>query len=675
MLYVDSTAQILGGGETDAEVFPSTWENFRQCDALSHALQEYLYILIYYDIPLHYNKLYEAVYAKLVEGIPNFNEKRSTLPKLKRNNDFCDEFMNVSDGLLLEACFQFAIFFLCREFAIISGCAFNNKNPLNLNTEDINEIFNKKDSPMPDIPNRLFNRYVDTIKKTLNRSDNYQYSKLKKLAEAFYPIETNENFKKEMEKIFGTNNKLKVVSAIKNEHYMILNEIAVSFYKCITNSKSVNINLNTQIFASGNGGASKGFLGVKNLGLFLFPYPNEIINDDSITITKENVLHFYAFGFDSDYFSKIEVGIGSEDFIIQGNKNIYNDIRPNRENGITIPPNYQKIIEDGASTVEEESDVLRDDYKTSYSKMCFDRNMNDLSFGDNFRGGALDITLTSGKMARTNNDPDEFFLMVNVAKQKELLVENPTTISLSDIFDDDKFEVKKNTSMFYGKLNFFKELWTFIKESSPTIQTPLAGKYIGTYDGKDVVADKDYIPSSRSRKKERSYLLKGDKNIRYSEATIYLDKDHGEIKIDIWSTTSPRRSNLKDQFKSPHINENKESVFNTEDIDKYVYKKENSNVVYYNQPLAMLRSMAVLEAIAKQIIKNTTNNVEVVQEAMNKMMNNAIAEDESWEIRGKIGENYQVPNGINYETYRRFKWYKNCDEYELYDHSINFNEN
>ena len=229
--------------------------------------------------------------------------------------------------------------------------------------------------------------------------------------------------------------------------------------------------------------------------------------------------------------------------------------------------------------------------------------------------------------------------------------------------------------MFYGKLNFFKELWTFIKESSPTIQTPLAGKYIGTYDGKDVVADKDYIPSSRSRKKERSYLLKGDKNIRYSEATIYLDKDHGEIKIDIWSTTSPRRSNLKDEFKSPHINENKESVFNTEDIDKYVYKKENSNVVYYNQPLAMLRSMAVLEAIAKQIIKNTTNNVEVVQEAMNKMMNNAIAEDESWEIRGKIGENYQVPNGINYETYRRFKWYKNCDEYELYDHSINFNEN
>ena len=45
---------------------------------------------------------------------------------------------------------------------------------------------------------------------------------------------------------------------------------------------------------------------------------------------------------------------------------------------------------------------------------------------------------------------------------------------------------------------------------------------------------------------------------------------------------------------------------------------------------------------------------------------------EKGEMCGKVGKNYQVKNKITYKDYKKMKWYRDCDEYELYDHSINF---
>lgn len=84
----------------------------------------------------------------------------------------------------------------------------------------------------------------------------------------------------------------------------------------------------------------------------------------------------------------------------------------------------------------------------------------------------------------------------------------------------------------------------------------------------------------------------------------------------------------------------------------------------------MLRSMGVLEAIAKKLY--SMEETSFMKEKMKNMLNSAFAVDKSAESREDSDTSYQLENTISYATYKSFKWYKDDADYNQYDHSINF---
>ena len=687
-MMTDITARIQEGEKDITEGFPSSWYEFRGEDSMSQALKEYIYILNNYDVPRHYDNLYMEVYEKLVESVDsesidstNFKEKLN----LREINDFSGAFEGISDGILLEACFQFAIFFLCRELIKISGYP---ENPLNLDADTLEDVFLHSNAQQnPQTSNEYFERYVNAI------GVRFESEKKKDFAECFYPIGSNNEFKQKIVNACSIKNnenkQTEVMVAIKSETLDILNGIAISLYKCITNTTGENLNLNTQVYASGDGSETIGFMGIKNLGCFLFPYKNEVVINNKNKITKDNIVHFYAWGYNNFKFSNIEVYIRNNPiWIFKGNKNVYNGLRPERKNNITTRSGYKKNIDTYYSTKENEDDVIRDDYRTKniYSHMSFDRNTNDLSFDKGFKNGCMNITLVSAyDEINGKKEYDEFFLMANIA-QKKVLSNEMQPLTLKNLFDDDKFEVKTNTSMFDMKLNALEKIRDIIKNGSFQVNPPIIeGRYIGKYDYKKVEVNKDYIPSPNSNKTERSSLHKSDKNIRYSEAIIQLDEVQNKINITIWSTTSPVWSRLDERLCVTNIDENKNS-FNNNVLnrlnDNYtnthkILVKNGKLIPIYNQPLAMLRSMGVLEAIAKKLY--SMEETSFMKEKMKNMLNSAFAVDKSAESREDSDTSYQLENTISYATYKSFKWYfkdddkpENEKDYNQYDHSINF---
>lgn len=263
--------------------------------------------------------------------------------------------------------------------------------------------------------------------------------------------------------------------------------------------------------------------------------------------------------------------------------------------------------------------------------------------------------------------------------KKKVLSNEMQPLTLKNLFDDDKFEVKTNTSMFDMKLNALEKIRDIIKNGSFQVNPPIIeGRYIGKYDYKKVEVNKDYIPSPNSKEKERSGLHKIDKNIRYSEAIIQLDEVQNKINITIWSTTSPVWSRLDERLCVTNIDENKNS-FNNNVLkrlnDNYtnthkILVKNGKLIPIYNQPLAMLRSMGVLEAIAKKLY--SMEETSFMKEKMKNMLNSAFAVDKSAESREDSDTSYQLENTISYATYKSFKWYKDDADYNQYDHSINF---
>lgn len=472
----------------------------------------------------------------------------------------------------------------------------------------------------------------------------------------------------------------------------LLDEITQRMFCSITAGKLANIR--SFIFAVGDGSGSKGFMDVSNLGLLLFNYKieNGIVKHNStflydLIIKNNDIIHLFPFGYNSKNLSKINIKL-DETYIFEfeGNKHCYNGLRPVRKPIYTYPTEYGLKLENMDEYNDEiNGDWLKNDkYYTDflYNKdivAVFNRLTNNIEFKKNTNNKSLKMQLISGKDEPSNNSFDEFFLIMNIASALPRI-----ELSIENLFDDNKFELTKDVadSLFANPEDNMKllQIIEFLSTTqNPTIHTSIKGYYVGKRSNRIILPDETIKPvTTNGVSKEDADDKEGYEKLRYSEATIKLNKKDKILTIEVWSTTSPRRSRLDNNLTSEYKNENGDDIDNNalKTLNKYTnayrIRVNGKSIPIYNQPLAMLRSMGVLEAIAKQIIKNTTNNVEVVQEAMNKMMAEAVAEDKSWEIRGKVGKNYQVKNKITYKDYKKMKWYRDCDEYELYDHSINF---
>ena len=697
---------IMDDGDIQIKVNTNYWTlldgDYRQ------ALGEYLYIICQYlkddtennPISKHFYHLYEDVYIHCV----SLSQTETNLLNIKKENDFSERIIDtIPDGEISEACFQFAIFYLCRELARLSGYVYKDiEKPLNLQAETKENIFCKEkkiesynNTYINDNDNEIAKKYLEIIDGELFEILAPIYS----VSEVFDKIVKYKGWKKEslseeqIQQVYEIIDKLNICSQ------NLLNDIAKTFFEGITGKKDAY--RESIICGVGDGGRSTGFLGIQNLGIFLYSYGHcknikKFLEQKSITriynnasensVTIDDTLHFYIYGYEKGHMNFATQTITffhlrnkQTIFKFEGNSKTFNGIRPKRNRDTTYPYSYQSN--------EETEHTIEQDYQTEFYRASNRRKIGEFNRKTNDLILHLDRKINRLNFNVTTENQDEIFVMMNISQTVEK--KDSIFLKLEDIFSNNKFEVKESIAndFFSDSTNLekFNDIIVFLETANnPCIETKIKGYYVGIYTiyGQGVNADiKPIVKNNQCD--ERTYDKEGDEKLRYSYVFIQLDKKANKITIEIWSTTSPLRSRLDNDLIPAYLNENGDNIDSSvlETLnDKYtnshkILVEDGKLIPIYNQPLAMLRSMGVLEAIAKQIIKNTTNNVEVVQEAMNKMMNNAIAEDESWEIRGKIGENYQVPNGINYETYRRFKWYKNCDEYELYDHSINFNEN
>lgn len=701
----DISAQLAPGDPELTDNEKKSWIDFYNSTYAS-ALREFIYVIRHHMMNsnktygIHLEILYDEIYCHLHSNVSSTD----VLPSLKRTISE-DRLYYWNEGLLMESCFQFAIFYLCREYANISRYF----QSMFFSDASVKEkLFPKSDF-------RVYQNIEtnNTFRKLLSyRTINKTYKQMKKISlkNGIPKNELMDSYKDNLAKMFSPLCKLKVffdelseiiIDDREQKNFFdefnlcnneILNEIAGFMFRCITADKLTYRHSYT--FAVGNGLDSIGFMDINNLGLMIFNY-EYAINEDNDEYTIQNntlknvdkkiknndIIHLYSFGFDYDEISNISLFIGNNTFKFEGSKLFYNGIRPVRDN-TTFPSYYEYSVSSEIET--KEMVVTRYGKITDFggNKASFNRISNNLEILDISDEESIKVALAA---SNRDSDYEEFFLMMNIVQTTSKSI----TLELFDYFEDNRFEIKKSkaNSIFSNIENSekFHQIIDFLSTTqSPTIYTSIKGRYVGIIKNGETIARQDIEPIAVNGKcEEQTTPQNGDKYLRYSNVSISLNIANKTLAIEIWSTTSPFRSRLDNDLIPAYLNENGDNIDSSvlEALnDKYtnshkILVEGGKLIPIYNQPLAMLRSMGVLEAIAKQIIKNTTNNVEVVQEAMNKMMNNAIAEDESWEIRGKIGENYQVPNGINYETYRRFKWYKNCDEYELYDHSINFNEN
>lgn len=690
MIFVDSKAYIEEGilGYPDGE--PDSWREFCNTSDYAHALREFIYIIQHYVkstdnmYDAHLEMLYTDVYRFLHEQITSSTE----LPTLKMTDDFSEYFYYYGkEEILVEACFQFAIFYLCREYAKISNY-FQSQKQLPSKVKE--RLFYSKQIPTIITINKLFTELlsIPQIK------DLYEQSSNTTLAKVLSPVSTINDLKE----IFLQNEIDDILNKFNANNKKILDEITQCLFRCITAGKITYKRSLT--FAVGDGSKSLGFMGIENLGLLLFNYTTSNGNVSHavskrypVNIKNNDIVHLYSFGYNSRKISSINIKLKKAEntliygFDFEGNRYCYNGLRPIRDISNTYPTEYGlELNRMGENDNETNGDWLERD--KSYTNFIyntdvianFNRLTNNLEIKKDSNNENIEVQLVSGESEEPDDQYDEFFLIMNIVPALPRIV-----VPIEDLFENNKFELTKEVAdSFFSNSEDNKKLLQIIEflstTQNPTIYTSIKGYYVGKRkNNKIILPDETIKPvTTNGVSKEDADDKEGYEKLRHSEATIKLNKKDKILTIEVWSTTSPRRSRLDNNLTSEYKNENGDNIDSNalrtlnEYTNAYKMRVNGKSIPIYNQPLAMLRSMGVLEAIAKQIIKNTTNNVEVVQEAMNKMMAEAVAEDKSWEIRGKVGKNYQVKNKITYKDYKKMKWYRDCDEYELYDHSINF---
>lgn len=698
MRLIDISAHIDNGDLGFATELPKTWNEFIVSD-YGTALEEFLYI-----IPRHLNNndmyashlygIYQDIYRYLLDE----EQIENGIRKLKTENNFCNVFFHLGkEEKLVEACFQFAIFYLCREYAKISEF-FGGTEELTPNIIKLLFAKNQVD-PININDSSIFNRIL-SIKAIKKIHENE--SSVEKLAKIFSPVGTMNGLIDELSQI----NIDETIIEFNKCNSDVLNDIARCMYCCCVNEEKKALYKECYIKATGNGRDSIGLYGINNLGLKLFNYNTvqgkvQERNNMSLKLNDTNdVIHLFSFGYNHKTVSKIDICAGGYCFNFIGNRFCYNGLRPQRSSGKTIPDKYEEYLDKMMEQKKEQTYLEQDGICTDFLKTnrdgekvriaSYNRLTNNLNIKNNHDYQSVSIKLVSDVQSYQKQDgsieydKEEFFLIVTVVTKKS--AKDDITLNLYDYFEDDKFEITKlKANELFADIDTkykLEQIINFLRENSDCEICPpiLKGLYVGKYEFDiGTVVDKTIKPISiNGVSKERENKYPSDKDLRYSEVIILLEKEKKKLSITICSTTSPVWSRLDERLCVTNIDENKNS-FNNNVLkrlnDNYtnthkILVKNGKLIPIYNQPLAMLRSMGVLEAIAKKLY--SMEETSFMKEKMKNMLNSAFAVDKSAESREDSDTSYQLENTISYATYKSFKWYKDDADYNQYDHSINF---
>ena len=697
MRLIDISAHIDNGNLGFTTELPKTWYEFIASD-YGTALEEFLYI-----IPRHLNNndmyashlygIYQDIYRYLLDE----EQIENGIRKLKTENNFSNVFFHLGkEEKLVEACFQFAIFYLCREYAKISEF-FGGTEKLTPNIIKLLFAKNQVD-PININDSSIFNRIL-SIKAIKKIHENE--SSVEKLAKIFSPVGTMNGLIDELSQI----NIDETIIEFNKCNSDVLNDIARCMYCCCVNEEKKALYKECYIKATGNGRDSIGLYGINNLGLKLFNYNTvqgkvQGRNNMSLKLNDTNdVIHLFPFGYNHNTVSYINISNGGYYLNFIGNRYCYNGLRPQRSSGKTFPNKYKEYLENMSEQKKEQDYLEQDGIYTTFLKTnrygekieiaSFNRITNNLYIKNIYGNPNVDIQLISDELEYTEDntvriDREEFFIMVSVVSKDS--IKDNITLNLYDYFEDDKFEITKlKANELFADIDTkykLEQIINFLRENSDCEICPpiLKGFYVGKYEFDiGTVVDKTIKPISiNGVSKERENKYPSDKDLRYSEVIILLEKEKKKLSITICSTTSPVWSRLDERLCVTNIDENKNS-FNNNVLkrlnDNYtnthkILVKNGKLIPIYNQPLAMLRSMGVLEAIAKKLY--SMEETSFMKEKMKNMLNSAFAVDKSAESREDSDTSYQLENTISYAEYKSFKWYKDLADYNQYDHSINF---
>lgn len=160
MILNDLTIDIMDGILENPEDKQNLWKIFRANSEYATALQEFIYVIQHFSLnsenmyEVHLKMLYTNVYCYLHERITSAAE----LPTLKMTDDFSEYFYYYGkEEILVEACFQFAIFYLCREYAKISNYFLSNNQ---IPTEVKERLFYNKIPKIIIEHNKLFKKLL-----------------------------------------------------------------------------------------------------------------------------------------------------------------------------------------------------------------------------------------------------------------------------------------------------------------------------------------------------------------------------------------------------------------------------------------------------------------------------------------------------------------------------------
>jgi len=483
------------------------------------------------------------------------------------------------------------------------------------------------------------------------------------------------------------------------------------FYSAITGEKQQPKNI---MLATGNGSVTKGLIKIENLSIILFSYAfdtsytAEVVSKNTnseLSKTPNGILHFNVFAYNNLEKSTVIVKrtSGNPEWTIEfeGNINVNHCLRPVRKSRdsqsgyYTIPDAYSNLDLSTHETLIE-SDKKTDIFwlpsidEKAIKIGTFDREINDLIFANDTTNFPLEITLESG-------NADELQLMVNSVQDFRKTDEKTESIiiSLSDLFTDDKFEVEK--TKIDGLMSSVKDLpkleklinlicnegYTF---NAPSLKGAFVGKESDYIDpnGQDVVFDPDYLPSNDPSipKHETTMPDSSYSKFRYSFGKITANEDK-TIDIEIISFVSPLISRMDKRFtegifQAPY-NPPDTNTFNNNytlyPVTGYQVMSSNGQIPSYNQALATLRSMGLLEAIAIKMY-NTSSQEEkpVILHKLTTMLCEASSEDKTAEVRGVDIATYQLSNIITYNNYNHYKWYSDTDDMKQYYETRNYEE-
>ena len=411
MRLIDISAHIDNGNLGFTTELPKTWNEFIVSD-YGTALEEFLYIIPRH---LHNNDMYAShlygIYQDIYRYLLDEEQIENGIRKLKTENNFSNVFFHLGkEEKLVEACFQFAIFYLCREYAKISEF-FGGTEELTPNIIKLLFAKNQVD-PININDSSIFNRIL-SIKAIKKIHENE--SSVEKLAKIFSPVGTMNGLIDELSQI----NIDETIIEFNKCNSDVLNDIARCMYCCCVNEEKKALYKECYIKATGNGRDSIGLYGINNLGLKLFNYNTvqgkvQGRNNMSLKLNDTNdVIHLFSFGYNHKTVSYINISNGGYYLNFIGNRYCYNGLRPQRSSGKTLPNKYKEYLENMSEQKKEQDYLEQDGIYTTFLKT-------------NRYGEKIEIAsfnrITNNLYKITINETGEFVLKIENKYAKDYLI-------------------------------------------------------------------------------------------------------------------------------------------------------------------------------------------------------------------------------------------------------------